>query len=70
MSPTELLAALKMDPKNRSNATLLGFYLRKNNFQRGTGRERRNYQVTLKDVTTCDNVRNVARLLYIGGLTT
>ncbi len=45
LSPTELLAELKMDVKNRSNATLLGNYLRRNGYEKGEGRERRRYKV-------------------------
>ena len=45
MSPTEILGALKMDTGNHSNATILGAYLRRNNFMRGEGKERRKYQL-------------------------
>ena len=49
MSPTEILGALKMDTGNHSNATILGAYLRRKNFLRGEGRERRKYQLKLSD---------------------
>lgn len=45
MSVTELLQALKVDATSRSNATLLGSYLHRNGYQRGTGEDRRRYQV-------------------------
>lgn len=45
MSPTEILGALKMDTGNHSNATILGAYLRRNNFMRGEGKDRRRYQL-------------------------
>ena len=45
MSPTEILKALKLDASNRSNATTLGGYLHRNNYQRGDGNNRRRYQV-------------------------
>lgn len=45
LSPTELLGRLRMDAENRSNATLLGNYLRRNGFEKGTGSDRRRYYV-------------------------
>ena len=45
MSPTEIVSALKLDPSNHSNVTLLGLYLRRNGFARGEGRHRRYYKV-------------------------
>ena len=45
LSPTEMLQQLKMDPKNRSNATLLGGYLHRKGFERGSGADRRRYKV-------------------------
>ena len=47
MSATELLTALKLDPKNRANATMLGTYLKRNGYQRGDGNDRRRYKVVL-----------------------
>ena len=47
MSPTEIIVALKLNPENHSNVTLLGMYLRRKDFQRGEGRQRRCYQVAL-----------------------
>ena len=45
MSPTEIVTALKMNPENHSNATLLGLYLRRKGFEHGEGRQRRCYKI-------------------------
>ena len=45
LSPTEILSKLGLDPKSRSNATLLGGHLRRNGFERGIGNNRRRYWV-------------------------
>ena len=45
MSPTEILKALHSDPGNHSNATILGSYLRRKNYLRGEGKERRRYKL-------------------------
>ena len=45
LSPTEILSKLALDPKNRSNATLLGTHLRRNGYERGLGYDRRRYWV-------------------------
>ena len=45
LSPTEILQRLKLDTKNRSNATLLGSYLHRNGFERGKGEQRRRYMI-------------------------
>ena len=45
MSPTEILKELKMDAENRSNATLIGSYLRRKGFERGDGYNRRRYKI-------------------------
>ena len=45
MSPTEIVAALKLNPENHSNVTLLGLYLRRKGFQHGEGRQRRLYKI-------------------------
>ena len=47
MSPTEIVVALKMNPENHSNVTLLGLYLRRKGFEHGEGRQRRCYQVAV-----------------------
>ena len=47
MSPTEIVVALKLNPENHSNVTLLGLYLRRKGFERGEGRQRRCYQVAV-----------------------
>lgn len=47
LSPTEILTRLKMDPKSRANATLLGSYLHRNGFERGKGRQGRRYLVAM-----------------------
>ena len=47
LSPTELLAKLKMDPGNRANATTLGTYLRRQHYEKGEGNNRRRYKVAL-----------------------
>lgn len=46
MSPTEILKELKMDAENRSNATLIGSYLRRKGFERGESYDRRRYKIT------------------------
>ena len=48
LSPTEIMARLKQDVSNRSNATLLGTYLKRNGFQRGERAERRCYRIIAK----------------------
>ena len=45
MSPTEIITALKLNPENHSNVTLLGLYLRRKGFERGEGRQRRCYKI-------------------------
>ena len=45
MSPTEIVTALKMNPENHSNVTLLGLYLRRKGFEHGEGRQRRCYKI-------------------------
>ena len=45
MSPTEIVAALKLNPESRSNVTLLGVYLRRKGFHHGEGRQRRLYKI-------------------------
>jgi hypothetical protein len=45
MSPTEMMTALKLNPENHSNVTLLGLYLRRKGFERGDGRQRRCYKI-------------------------
>ena len=47
MSPTEIIVALKLNPENHSNVTLLGLYLRRKGFLHGEGRQRRCYQVAV-----------------------
>ena len=47
MSPTEIVVALKLNPENHSNVTLLGLYLRRKGFLHGEGRQRRCYQVAV-----------------------
>ena len=47
LSPTELLSKLNMDPENRSNATALGTYLRRQHYEKGEGSNRRRYKVAL-----------------------
>ena len=47
LSPTEILTRLKLDPKNRSNTTLLGTYLHRNGFEKGKGRQGRRYLVAM-----------------------
>ena len=47
LSPTEILGRLRMDPKNRSDATSLGNYLRRNGFEKGCGSDRRRYYVAM-----------------------
>ena len=53
LSPTELLSKLNMDPENRSNATALGTYLRRQHYEKGEGCNRRRYKVAL---STSDNL--------------
>ena len=45
MSPTEIVTALKLNPENHSNVTLLGLYLRRKGFEHGDGRQRRLYKI-------------------------
>ena len=45
MSPTEIITALKLNPENHSNVTLLGLYLRRKGFEHGEGRQRRCYKI-------------------------
>ena len=40
-----IVTALKMNPENHSNVTLLGLYLRRKGFERGDGRQRRCYKI-------------------------
>ena len=47
MSPTEIVTALKMNPENHSNVTLLGLYLRRKGYEHGDGRQRRCYKIAL-----------------------
>ena len=47
LSPTEILSKLRMDPENRSNATTLGTYLRRQQYEKGDGNNRRRYKVAL-----------------------
>ena len=47
MSPTEIIGALKLNPENHSNVTLLGLYLRRKGFQHGEGRQRRLYKIAV-----------------------
>ena len=47
MSPTEMLKELRLDVGNRSNATILGSYLRRSGYAKGEGAERRRYKVAL-----------------------
>ena len=52
LSPTEILSLIKDRRKtnvvNQANATLIGSYLHRKNFQKGKGEKRRCYQVALK----------------------
>ena len=48
MSPTEIVAALKLNPENHSNATLLGLHLRRKGFEHGEGRQRRCYKIAIE----------------------
>ena len=52
MSPTEILTHIKEMRKvnitTQANATLIGSYLSRNGFEKGTGEQRRRYRVTLK----------------------
>ena len=47
LSPTEILSELKMDPTNRSNATTLGTYLRRQKYEKSDGYNRRRYKIAL-----------------------
>jgi hypothetical protein len=47
LSPTEILSKLRMDPETRSNATTLGTYLRRQQYEKGDGNNRRRYKVAL-----------------------
>ncbi len=49
MSPTEILGALHADVSNRSNATMVGSYLRRNQYVRGSGKERRRYMLAISN---------------------
>ena len=49
MSPTEIITALKLNPENHSNVTLLGLYLRRKGFLHGEGRQRRCYKIAAND---------------------
>ena len=49
MSPTEIITAMKLNPENHSNVTLLGLYLRRKGFLHGEGRQRRCYKVAAND---------------------
>ena len=49
MSPTEIIAALKLNQESHSNVTLLGLYLRRKGFQHGDGRQRRLYKIAVNN---------------------
>ena len=42
-----IVTALKMNPENHSNVTLLGLYLRRKGYEHGDGRQRRCYKIAL-----------------------
>ena len=47
LSPTEIMAELKLNPESHSNVTLLGMHLRRHGFEHGEGRQRRLYKLAL-----------------------
>ena len=60
MSPTEILKMLKVNTENRANATILGSYLRRQQYERGEGDSRRCYRVSARTKTDAEkaNQRN------------
>ena len=48
MSATEILKSLKTNAENRSNATLIGSYLRRKGYEKGDGADRRRYKIAFR----------------------